>query len=74
MRRLEGGFQGYRGGAMQDLGYDLLRISIPRISVNKPKLCPATCLQLYYAPKITHLRDASEPPLLPTFLLAAMLT
>jgi hypothetical protein len=29
-----GGFQGYRGGAMQDLGYELRRISIPRTWVN----------------------------------------
>jgi hypothetical protein len=30
-----GCFQGYRGGAMQDLGYELPRIPIPRTSVNK---------------------------------------
>jgi hypothetical protein len=28
---------GYRGGAMQDLGYELPRIPIPRTSVNKGK-------------------------------------
>jgi hypothetical protein len=28
-------FQGYRGEAMQDLGYELPRIPIPRTSVNK---------------------------------------
>jgi len=33
-----------RGGVMQHLGYELPRIPLPRISVNKPKLCPATCL------------------------------
>src|SRR5918995_2982716 len=33
--RLEGGLQGYRGGAMQDPGYELRRILIPRTSVNK---------------------------------------
>ena len=32
--RLEGGFQGYRGGAMQVLGYELPRIYIPRTPVN----------------------------------------
>jgi hypothetical protein len=32
---LDGCFQGYRGEAMQDLGYELPRISIPRTSVNK---------------------------------------
>src|SRR3712207_4810056 len=31
----------------------------------------ATCSQLWYATKITHLRDATEPPLLPTFLVSA---
>jgi hypothetical protein len=30
-----GGFQGYRGGGMQDLGYELPRISILRNRVNK---------------------------------------
>jgi hypothetical protein len=34
---LEGCFQAYRGGAMQDLGYELPRITIPRRSVNKGK-------------------------------------
>src|SRR5215208_5784596 len=34
---LEGCFQGYRGGAMQDLGYELPRILIPRTRVNKEK-------------------------------------
>jgi len=33
---LDGCFQGYRGEAMQDLGYELPRILIPRTSVNKP--------------------------------------
>ena len=33
---LDGCFQGYRGEAMQDLGYGLPRISIPRTWVNKP--------------------------------------
>jgi hypothetical protein len=32
---LEGGLQGYRGGAMQDLGYELRGIPIPRTWVNK---------------------------------------
>ena len=32
---LEGCFQGYRGEAMQDLGFELPRILIPRTSVNK---------------------------------------
>ena len=35
--RLEGGLQGYLGGAMQDLGYELPRICIPRTQVNKGK-------------------------------------
>jgi hypothetical protein len=34
--RLEGAFQGYRGRAMQDLGYELPRIPIPRTRVNRP--------------------------------------
>jgi hypothetical protein len=34
---LEGCFQAYRGGAMQDLGYELPRIPIPRRWVNKGK-------------------------------------
>jgi hypothetical protein len=34
--RLEGGLQGYRGGAMQDPGYELPRIPIPRTPVNNP--------------------------------------
>jgi prepilin-type N-terminal cleavage/methylation domain-containing protein len=38
-RRLEGGFQGYRGGAMQDLGYELPRIHILRGWVNRRKEC-----------------------------------
>ena len=33
-----GGLQGYRGEAMQDLGYELPRILIPRTSVNKKRL------------------------------------
>src|SRR5918992_5499313 len=33
--RLDGCFQGCRGEAMQDLGYELPRISIPRTWVNK---------------------------------------
>ena len=32
---LDGCFQGYRGGAMHYLGYELPRIHIPRSSVNK---------------------------------------
>ena len=32
---LDGCFQGYRGEAMQDLGYELRRIPIPRNPVNK---------------------------------------
>src|SRR5215207_11198606 len=32
-----GDFQGYRGVVMQDLGYELRRIPIPRTSVNKGK-------------------------------------
>jgi hypothetical protein len=32
---LDGCFQGYRGEAMQDLGYELPRIHIPRTPVNK---------------------------------------
>jgi hypothetical protein len=35
--RLEGGLQGYRGGAMHYLGYELRRIPIPRTPVNKGK-------------------------------------
>jgi hypothetical protein len=31
----DGCFQGYRGGAMQDLGYELRRIPILSTSVNK---------------------------------------
>ena len=34
---LDGCFQGYRGEAMQDLGYELPRITIPRTPVNKGK-------------------------------------
>jgi hypothetical protein len=34
---LDGCFQGYRGGAMQDLGYELPRILILGTSVNKSK-------------------------------------
>jgi len=34
--RLEGCFQGYRGEAMQDLGYELPRIPILGTSVNNP--------------------------------------
>jgi hypothetical protein len=33
---LDGCFQGYRGEAMQDLGYKLPRILIPRTPVNRP--------------------------------------
>src|SRR5919107_529936 len=33
---LDGCFQEYRGEAMQDLGYELRRIHIPRTPVNKP--------------------------------------
>ena len=32
---LDGCFQGYRGEAIQDLGYELPRIPIPRTPVNK---------------------------------------
>ena len=32
---LDGYFQGHRGEAMQDLGYELPRIPIPRTPVNK---------------------------------------
>jgi hypothetical protein len=32
---LDGCFQAYRGEAMQDLGYDLPRIPIPRTPLNK---------------------------------------
>jgi hypothetical protein len=32
---LDGCFQGYRGEAMQDLGYELPRIRIPRTPVNR---------------------------------------
>src|SRR5215218_845626 len=34
---LDGSFQGYRSEAIQDLGYELRRIPIPRTSVNKRK-------------------------------------
>jgi hypothetical protein len=34
---LDGCFQGYRGEAIQDLGYELPRITIPRTRVNKGK-------------------------------------
>jgi|SRR5215217_1192964 hypothetical protein len=34
---LDRSFQGYRGEAMQDLGYELPRIPIPRTQVNKGK-------------------------------------
>src|SRR5215217_5307622 len=33
--RLEGTFRGYQAGPMQDLGYELRRIPIPRTPVNK---------------------------------------
>ena len=33
--RLEGSIPGYRGGAIQDLGYDLPRILILRTRVNR---------------------------------------
>ena len=43
--RLEGSIPGYRGGAIQDLGYEFPRIRIPRTPVNKPSeprvLCSA---------------------------------
>jgi hypothetical protein len=46
---LEGCFQGCRGEAMQDLGYELPRIHIPRTSVNR----------VYAAVRYpTHLRSA----------------
>ena len=35
-----GGLQGYQGGAMQDVGYELPRISIPRTRVNNPHSAP----------------------------------
>jgi hypothetical protein len=35
--RLEGSIPGYRGGAIQDLGYELPRIPIPRTRVNKAR-------------------------------------
>jgi len=38
--RLEGGFQGYRGGAMQDVGYELPRITILGNSVNRGRARP----------------------------------
>ena len=42
---LDGCFQGYQAEAMQDLGYELPRIRIPRTPVNKPSeprvLCSA---------------------------------
>jgi hypothetical protein len=34
---LDGCFQGYRGAAMQDTGYELRRIPIPRTWVNKDR-------------------------------------
>ena len=34
---LDGCFQGYRGGAMQDRGYELLRIPLPRTLVHRGK-------------------------------------
>ncbi len=34
---LDGCFQGYQGEAMQDLGFELLRIPLPRTWVNKGK-------------------------------------
>ena len=49
---LEVCFQGYRGGGMQDLGYELPRILIPRTPVNKGKkkgqsvLAPALLLRV----------------------------
>jgi hypothetical protein len=39
---LDGCFQGYQGEAMQDLGYELPRKSIPRTWVNKGKTRDAT--------------------------------
>jgi hypothetical protein len=38
---LDGCFQGYRGGDMQDLGYELPRIPIPRTWVNSGVRHPA---------------------------------
>ena len=35
---LEGWFRAYRGGAMQDLGYELPGILVPRSWMNKPTL------------------------------------
>jgi hypothetical protein len=40
---LDGCFQGYRGEAMQDLGYELPRILIPRTPVNKGKKKGRSC-------------------------------
>jgi hypothetical protein len=37
---LDGCFQGHRGEAMQDLGYELPRIPIPRTPVNKLGIRP----------------------------------
>src|SRR5215217_6967014 len=50
MRRLEGGFQRYRGGAMQDLGYELPRIPFPRTWVNS-----------FLAGRPLALREARQP-------------
>ena len=58
-----GCFQGYQGEAMQDLGYELPRILIPRTSVNKgneagPELLrPGPALLL---PPHTRSRSSSE--------------
>ena len=69
--RLEGGLQGYRGGIMQDLGYELPRIPIPRTSVNKGKkrgptlLCPGPLLRLVTLPWPALGRRAIRPVTLP---------
>ena len=36
---------------------ELQRITLPRIPVNKPRMWLAARMQLWYATKITHLRD-----------------
>ena len=53
---LEGCFQGYRGEAMQDLGYELPRIPIPRTRVNKRLLVRRR--NVSKATNLVHLGDA----------------
>ena len=48
---LDGSFQGYRGEAMQDLGYELRRISIPHTWVNKGKKGPRRSRPRSFAPR-----------------------